>query len=78
MRTHFLPPGHPKSDLDEVAEEMIQVGEWLWEIIICILDVLKCDYGEVDETMFQGVERPCELIFTNLGIGKTTWMKSRE
>jgi hypothetical protein len=28
--------------------------------------------------MFQGVERPCELIFTNLGIGKTTWMKSRE
>jgi hypothetical protein len=30
---------------------------------MCLLDVLKCDFVDVDEAMFQGVERPCEKIF---------------
>jgi hypothetical protein len=31
------------SDLGEFVELMFQVGEWPWEIIISLLDVLKCD-----------------------------------
>jgi hypothetical protein len=38
---------------------------------ICLLDVLKNDFVEVDESIFQGVERPCELIFYILGIQKS-------
>jgi hypothetical protein len=34
--------------------------------------------GEVDKAMFQGVDRPCELIFYILGIQKATWTKSRK
>jgi hypothetical protein len=60
--------------LDEVAKVMFQVGEWHWELI-CLLDVLKYDFSEVDEAMFLGVERPCELIFCILGIQKSTWTK---
>jgi hypothetical protein len=34
---------------------------------------LKNEFGEVDvdEAMFQGVERPCELIFCILGIERS-------
>jgi hypothetical protein len=32
---------------------------------------LKNDFGEVDEAMFQGVERPYELIFCILSIEKS-------
>jgi hypothetical protein len=39
-----------------------------FELIICVLDFLKIDFGEVDEAMLQGVDGPCELIFCNLGI----------
>jgi hypothetical protein len=35
------------------------------------LDVLKNDFGEVDEAIFQGIERPNELIFSILGIEKS-------
>jgi hypothetical protein len=38
------------------------------KLIICLLNVLKNDFGEVDEAMFEGVERPFELIFCILGI----------
>jgi hypothetical protein len=31
---------------------------------------LKNDFGEVEKAMFQGVERPCEIIFRNVGIEK--------
>jgi hypothetical protein len=31
---------------------------------------LKFDFSAVDEAMFQGVEKPCTLIFCILGIGK--------
>jgi hypothetical protein len=68
MRIHFCILGNQKSDLDEVAEVMFQVGEWLSELIIRLLGVLKCDFGEVDEAIFEGVKRPCELIFCIQGI----------
>jgi hypothetical protein len=38
---------------------------------LCLLDVLKNEFGEVDEAMFQGVERPCEPIFCIQGIEKS-------
>jgi hypothetical protein len=40
------------------------------EIIICLLNVLKCDFGDVDEAMFYDVEMPFEGIFYILGIQK--------
>jgi hypothetical protein len=40
------------------------------ELIICLLDVLKNDFREGDEAMFQCVERPCERIFCILDIEK--------
>jgi hypothetical protein len=50
---------------------MFEVGEWHLELIICFLDVLKNDFGEVDEAMFLGVDSPCELILYFLGIEKS-------
>jgi hypothetical protein len=44
-------------------------------LIICPLDVSKTDFIEVDEAIFQGFERPCELILCILGIEKTTSTK---
>jgi hypothetical protein len=35
------------------------------------MNVLKNDFVEVDEAMFQGVKRPCELIFCILGFKKS-------
>jgi hypothetical protein len=46
------------------------------EFIICLLDVLKNDLGDVDEAMFQCVERPCEIIFCITGIEKANWTNS--
>jgi hypothetical protein len=42
---------------------MFSVDEWPLEHIIFLLDVLKNDFGEVNEVMFEGVERPYEIIF---------------
>jgi hypothetical protein len=50
---------------------MFKVDEWPLELIICLLDVLKNGFGEIDETMFQGVEMLCELIFYFLVIEKS-------
>jgi hypothetical protein len=47
---------------------MFQVGEWVLELIICLLDVFK---NEFNESIFQGVERQCELIFCILVIEKS-------
>jgi hypothetical protein len=66
-----------KSDLEELAEVMFQVGEWPWELLICLSDALE-NIGEVDEAMFQGVERPCELIFNPGHQKNTNWTKSRK
>jgi hypothetical protein len=60
--------GIHKSDFEEVAEVMIQVGKWRCKLIICLLDVLENDFGEVDKAMFLGVEKPCEHIFCIVGI----------
>jgi hypothetical protein len=49
---------------------MFYVSEWPRELIICLLYVLKCDIGDVDEAMFHDVERPFERIFYTLGIQK--------
>jgi hypothetical protein len=38
------------------------------ELIICLLDVLKNDFRDVNEAMFQGVERPCERILCIIDI----------
>jgi hypothetical protein len=63
------------SDLDEVVEVIFEVGELHWEIVTCLLDVLKCDFVELDERILQDVERPCELIFRILGIQIASWTK---
>jgi hypothetical protein len=47
---------------------MFEVDEWLLELIIGLLDFLEKEFGEVNEAMFQGVERPCEQIFCSLGL----------
>jgi hypothetical protein len=46
-----------KFDLDEVEEAMFHVFEWPWELIICLLDVAKCEFGKVDKTIFQVVQK---------------------
>jgi hypothetical protein len=38
---------------------------------MCLLDVLKNDFGEVDEVMFEGVVRQYELIFCTQSIEKS-------
>jgi hypothetical protein len=35
---------------------------------MCLQDVLKNDFGEVDEAIFQGSVRPRKIIFCILGI----------
>jgi hypothetical protein len=68
MRNHFFHPVHLKSDLDEIFNVMIQTGEWTWETIFCLLNVLKCDLGDVNEAMFNDAEKPIERIFYIFGI----------
>jgi hypothetical protein len=38
---------------------------------MCLMDVLKCDLVEVNEAKFQGVDRPCEIIFSIQEIQKS-------
>jgi hypothetical protein len=59
---------------------MFYVVEWPLQLIICILNVLNINFAEVDEVMFQRVERPCEIRLCILGIEKETYattLKSR-
>jgi hypothetical protein len=48
------------------------------ELFICLPDFLKSDFGEVDESMFQGVESPGENIFYIFDIQNATWTKSQK
>jgi hypothetical protein len=41
------------------------------ELIMYLLNVLKCYFGDVDEAIFHDVERPFERIFYILGIQKS-------
>jgi hypothetical protein len=50
---------------------MFEVGEWHGERIICLHDILKNDFGEVEEALFRGVERPYELILCILSTKKS-------
>jgi hypothetical protein len=71
--------GNQRNDLDEFGNVTFQVGEWPCGLIICLLDVLKCDFGEVDEAMFQGVERYGENFVFIMDIQKKgTWTNSRK
>jgi hypothetical protein len=55
MQKYFLHPGYPK-------ERISQVGTRSRELKICILDVLKCDFRDVDEAMLLRGERLSEII----------------
>jgi hypothetical protein len=50
---------------------MFEVGEWPWELIICLLNFLKCDFGDFVEAIFHDVDRPFESIFYILGFQKS-------
>jgi hypothetical protein len=49
---------------------MFYVGKWPWDLIICLLEFLKCNFVLVDVAMFH-VERPCEVISYIPGIQKS-------
>jgi hypothetical protein len=68
MRTHFLHLGHRKKRLGRSCLTEDLSSRIALELIIGLLDVLKNDFVEVDEAMFHGVERSCEIIFCILGI----------
>jgi hypothetical protein len=61
--------GTEKTTLTKLLSVMFYVGEWIAALIICSLEVLKTTLV-VHEVMFQGVERPYELIFCILGFEK--------
>jgi hypothetical protein len=50
------------------AATHVSVSERLEPILICPLDIFKNHFREVDEAIFQSVERPCEFIFYILDI----------
>jgi hypothetical protein len=50
-----------------------QVAEWHWELIICLVNVLKCDFGDDNEKMFHDVERKFERFFFILRIQKNVF-----
>jgi hypothetical protein len=56
--------------MNEVASLMICVCEWPLQTIIGVLNVLKFDFVEVDESMFYDVVRPFQRIFYILVIQK--------
>jgi hypothetical protein len=66
--SYFL--GIQKTDFDEVAEELLYVGECVWELILYLLDVLENDFAEVDKAMFLGVDLPCQIILCFQGFEK--------
>jgi hypothetical protein len=49
---------------------MFSVGEWPWDLLVCVLDVLENNFNELNEALFQLVERSCEIYFCYLGIQK--------
>jgi hypothetical protein len=57
--------------LVEVAEVKFLVGKWTWDLIICLLDVLKCDFREVDEAMFESEKVHANSFSASLDIQKS-------
>jgi hypothetical protein len=68
IRAYFLQPPHGNKRLgwSRLSDVLFRT----WRLIICFVNVLKCDFGDVDETMFHDVERTFERIFLLLGIQK--------
>jgi hypothetical protein len=62
--------------LEEIAEVIFQIGKWPCELMICLLEVLKCDFGDVQEALFQGVKKAMRKHFLPFGQKKGTWTKS--
>jgi hypothetical protein len=48
------------------SRKWFYVGDWPWELIICLLEVLKNAFIEVDEAIFLSVKWHCENIFCML------------
>jgi hypothetical protein len=46
-------------------------GDWALEPLKGPSGGFKKDFGEVNEAMVNGIERPCEIIFCILGIEKS-------
>jgi hypothetical protein len=68
MRNHFLHPGHRKKRFGRSRLSDVLSRQMVVKLILCLLNVLKNDFGEVDEAMFEGIEGPFEPIFCILGI----------
>jgi hypothetical protein len=58
------------TNLYEVAEVVYKVDVWSWKLIICLPEIIKKNFPEVDEAINHGVYRPYELVFCFLGIEK--------
>jgi hypothetical protein len=63
MLNYFLHRGHRKNRLLRG-----RLSDVLIRRMALVLDVLKNDFGDVDETMFLGFKRPFERIFCILHI----------
>jgi hypothetical protein len=46
---------------------IFRVEKWPWDLIINIFNVLKCNFADVDEALFNDVEMPFERILYILG-----------
>jgi hypothetical protein len=71
MQIHIQYLGHRNKRLGRRRLSDVFTSEWPWGLIICLLGVLKNDFDEVDEAMFQGVQGPFLLIFNISGIEKS-------
>jgi hypothetical protein len=59
-----------KMNLDEFLYVMFQVSN-VTENSICLVNDLKCNFGDVDEAIFRNVERTFERIFYILSVQKS-------
>jgi hypothetical protein len=57
---------------------MFQVGQWPWQPIICLLNVLKITFAYIDDAFIHDVERPFDRIFYILCIEKSNLDKVAE
>jgi hypothetical protein len=79
VRNHFLHPGHLTKRLGRSCSSNDLSRQMALRTHNLPSGLLKNDFGEVDEVIFQSVERSCELILWILGIEKinleeVTWM----
>jgi hypothetical protein len=70
MRNHFLHAGHLKKRLGRSRESAVSSRQIALKTNNLPSRRLKSDFGEVDEEIFEGDERLCELIFCIMGIQK--------